>query len=289
VKKIVILTTSMIVIVNIFIFPHYVASAEECPTYDFQKLFTADYYPGTRWDNRSGIRDITWSPGASVIFDEAVERPFTPEEVTWLRDAFQSWDDALATVKFTEISSPTQAEIVIGFVDLSSQPNHPSATGYWNAWWMDNWRNRATIKFRVSESWWFGVKNRFIHAAQHEIGNVLGLGNIDPSSEFTSTLEDSWQPPFGTIPLSNFDIGIARQLYGESTCSSTFPATSIKAPDEIKAPVELTPEPGLGEKVVLPTPAKPDRKPVSITCTKGKISKRVTGLNPKCPNGYKKK
>jgi hypothetical protein len=26
-----------------------------------------------------------------------------------------------------------------------------------------------------------------------------------------------------------------------------------------------------------------------ITCTKGKISKKVSGVNPKCPAGYKKK
>jgi hypothetical protein len=28
---------------------------------------------------------------------------------------------------------------------------------------------------------------------------------------------------------------------------------------------------------------------VSITCTKGKMVKKVTGANPKCPAGYKKK
>jgi len=28
---------------------------------------------------------------------------------------------------------------------------------------------------------------------------------------------------------------------------------------------------------------------VSITCTKGKMVKKVSGANPKCPAGYKKK
>jgi len=168
--------------------PNPVASAEECPTYDFQKLFYTDYYPGTKWDNRSGIRDITWSTNAPVIIDEKVSRSFTIEEVTWLRDAFQSWDDALETLKFTEIPSSNQAEIVIGFVDLVSAPNSPSAASYWNSWWIDNWRNRSTIKLRVSETWWFNDKNQFIHAVQHELGNVLGLGDIAPSAEFTSAL-----------------------------------------------------------------------------------------------------
>ena len=52
------------------------------------------------------------------------------------------------------------------------------------------------------------------------------------------------------------------------------------------------------EAVVVPTPtptptpsvsAKPVVKAVTITCIKGKTSKKVTAVNPKCPAGYKKK
>ncbi len=50
-------------------------------------------------------------------------------------------------------------------------------------------------------------------------------------------------------------------------------------------------------EIVAPTPsptATPTVKPVtlkktSITCVKGKTSKKVTAINPKCPTGYKKK
>jgi hypothetical protein len=50
------------------------------------------------------------------------------------------------------------------------------------------------------------------------------------------------------------------------------------------------------EVVVTPTPtptpsasAKPVAKAVTITCIKGKTSKKVTAVKPKCPAGYKKK
>jgi hypothetical protein len=52
------------------------------------------------------------------------------------------------------------------------------------------------------------------------------------------------------------------------------------------------------EAVVAPTPtptptssvsAKPVVKAVTIICVKGKTSKQVTAVNPKCPTGYKKK
>ena len=41
-----------------------------------------------------------------------------------------------------------------------------------------------------------------------------------------------------------------------------------------------------------PTPSassKPAAKAVTITCIKGKVTKKVTAVNPKCPSGYKKK
>ena len=221
-----------------FIVPLQQAQAEVCPTYNFQSIFFEDYYPGTKWDNRSGNRTITWSPNALVINDESVARSFTLEELEWIRSAFQSWDDALDTVKFLETSQGAQAEIIIGYVALTSAANQPGATGYWNAWWNNNWRNRATIKLKVGSTSWFSVKSQFIHAVQHELGNVLGLGDIKPTSDIASTQEDSWQPPYGPVPLSDYDIGMIRQLYGESTCPSTFPNAAEKAAAELKAKQE---------------------------------------------------
>jgi hypothetical protein len=67
---------------------------------------------------------------------------------------------------------------------------------------------------------------------------------------------------------------------------------------EFSAPIiqaKLTQE---AEVVAAPTPtptptpsasAKPAAKAVTITCIKGKTSKKVTAVKPKCPTGYKKK
>ena len=224
-----------------FIVPQQQAQAEVCRTYNFQSIFFEDY-PGTKWDNRSGNRTITWSANASVINDESVTRSFTLEELDWIRSAFQSWDDALDSVKFTETPQSAQAEIVIGYVTLTSAANQPGTIGYWNAWWNNNWRNRATIKLKVGSTTWFSVKSQFIHAVQHELGNVLGLGDIKPTNDFASTQEDSWQPPYGPVPLSDYDTGMIRQLYGESTCPSTFPNAAAKAAAELKAKQEAEAE-----------------------------------------------
>ena len=237
------------------------AHAEECPIYDFPNLFSSEYYPDTKWNNVSGNRDITWSANAPVILDEPIVRNFSPEEMAWLQAAFQSWDDALETLSFTQVAYTRKTDVIVGFVAFTSAPNQPNAFSYWDGWWSGNWRDKATIKLSIGQSLWFTAKNKFIHAIQHEVGNVLGLGDIIPSEKFTSTLEDQWRPPYGNIPLSNFDIGMVRQLYGESTCPSTFSVS---------------------------TPKVPATKIVSIFCARGNVMKTVFGVEPKCPKGFKK-
>jgi len=223
------------------------AQAEVCPTYNFQSIFFEEFY-GTRWDNRSGNLEIIWSLNGKVIRDENIVRPFTEPEQTWVREAFTSWDDALSTVSFKETANPATAQISIGLVPL----NQPGAAGFWNATWFGNWRNVATIKIKESiiasnelslkskapfvDSNIF-QKNWLIGIVQHELGNVLGLGDIKPDSGIVSIQNDPFNlnPTFN--PLRESDVGMMRQLYGESTCPSTF-TPAYKAAAEFKAKQE---------------------------------------------------
>ena len=61
----------------------------------------------------------------------------------------------------------------------------------------------------------------------------------------------------------------------------------VKFSQEVPAPV-ATPNPSATPTT--PATAKPvAAKKTSITCVKGKTSKKVTAVNPKCPSGFKKK
>jgi hypothetical protein len=60
-----------------------------------------------------------------------------------------------------------------------------------------------------------------------------------------------------------------------------FSAPVIKAKLTQEAEVVVTPTPTASKKTVV--------KKVTITCIKGKTSKKVTAVKPKCPTGYKKK
>lgn len=195
-------------------------TAPNCPVFNFKTLFFADFSAGSIWDTSQGERSITWSAKATTIYDEATVRPFTKSELSWIRTAFQSWDEALATISFREVHANQSPEIVIGFVALKPSSIQLDAMSFWNTWSKDNKRYKATIKVSAADRQWFSVKNQFTHTIQHEIGNVLGLGDIKPSKSFVSVLEDPWQPPYGKPKLSTTDVAMIRQLYGESNCKS---------------------------------------------------------------------
>ena len=196
--------------------PSAIAAQLKCQKFNFNKLFYADYKSGTHWDNSSGVLQITWSTQSVKINDEVTNRSFTDNERTWLRAAFKSWDSALSTVEFLEVLPTDNPQISIGYVALNPQNLQPDAYGFWTSWATAGSRNKATIKLKVSEAHWFSKKNQFIHSVQHELGNVLGLGDITPTDAFASVLEDPWQPPYGRTKLSNTDIALIKQLYGEN-------------------------------------------------------------------------
>ena len=73
---------------------------------------------------------------------------------------------------------------------------------------------------------------------------------------------------------------------GATTQASAAPTASASA----SASASATPAPA-ETKAATPAPAatKAAPKATTITCVKGKVTKKVTAVNPKCPAGYKKK
>jgi hypothetical protein len=66
------------------------------------------------------------------------------------------------------------------------------------------------------------------------------------------------------------------------------PAYSDIVPVKITAaPKTLVQTPSLNPKPAVT--AKPAAKKITITCIKGKLTKKVSAVAPKCPTGYKKK
>jgi hypothetical protein len=249
-----------------------------------------------------------------------IQRSFGTPAQDWLREAFQSWDDALDSIIFKEGPLSEDIDIKIGWtqvleLDYESLFNVKAPNGL---------RSNATIEFK-HQSVFLIFKENFIQAAQSDIGHVLGMGYITPSSEIISVMEWPFQAPYGQVPLGEFDVSLIRAIYSESTCPSTFnpeiqanmkamqeaelkakqeAELKIKAEAEAYAAAEVKAKQeadakAAAEKLVADARAEASKilgaakaaatKKITITCTKGKLTKKVTAVKPKCPAGYKKK
>jgi hypothetical protein len=191
-----------------------VAMAEECPKNDLTKIFFEEYYGDVKWDNRVSPKEITWSTEVSSVNSAVVARKFTDAESGWLQESFDSWDIALDTISFKRVTDGLSAKIQVGLVAINNN-------GYWVVEQRGNYRETGAIQLSTISPF-LTTRNGFIEAAQSEIGNLLGLGDIAESAALDSVLKDPDTAPYGSIPLSDFDIDLIRQFYGESTCHSTW-------------------------------------------------------------------
>ncbi len=285
---------------------------------DLSPLFFEEYFPGIKWDNSSGNREITWTTNISKVNSKDIERIFTTEEEAWLDAAFASWDLALDTVKFKRVADPNVSEINVGYVAIQN-------SGYWTVELDNNFRVSATIEISSVPDF-IKTKEGFIEAAQSEIGNVLGLGDMPGTSNLDSVMKDPDTAPFAVIPLSDTDIDLLRQFYGESTCHDSWSpalkaakaealAIATKAANEAKAVADklaadkaaadkAAADKVIADKAIADAAAKAladkaiadakaaaaaKAKKKTITCVKGKLIKKVTAVKPVCPKGYKVK
>lgn len=285
-----------------------VARAEDCPKYDLDTLFAEEYFPGIKWDNSQGLKTITWSPYAKTIANQNIAREFKSDELQWLQIAFDSWDVALSTIKFQRVDNPINAEILIGITPLENN-------GFWTVQTSERIRRSGTIRIS-STTPIILTREGFIEVTQSEIGNLLGLGDIQKTIENDSIMLDPDLPPFGEEALNDFDIGLIRQFYGESTCKSAWPAelnqskanwvatkakaleqaqakadaeAAAKAKAELEAAERAKAEAEAKARAELEAQKANQAKRKTITCVKGKTVRKVTAVNPVCPKGFKKK
>ena len=111
---------------------------------------------------------------------------------------------------------------------------------------------------------------------------VYGFSKAPIKAELTIVSAD------GTPQIATTVLGEKNGWVSLSAKNFEFSAPVIKAKLTQEA-VVVTPTP---TATPTPTPsasAKPVAKAATITCIKGKTSKKVTAVNPKCPAGYKKK
>lgn len=271
-KKIIVLALA----ISFIVVPIKSNATEDCPTYNLSSLFYEDYYPGTKWNKK----EISWSANSLQIDGMAVIRKFSEDEIELIRIGIKSWDDALDSISFKEVSS--SANINIGLINLNSW-----LAGYWYSSWDANLsRQSGYIKINPN-SIFFKSKDGFVHSIQHEMGNILGLGDIKPNEKIISVLEDPFQDFYGNPVLGDFDTGLIRQLYNESTCTSSFLKNKNNKKESSIAVTEDSP---IKDSSV---PVKIIKQPIvkekyAIVCKNAKKTITIQRYNKDypCPKGY---
>ncbi len=316
-RKSIAISVALSLVAGLFTFlpiTNTIANAETCPEYNLQSLFFEEYYGDIKWDTSNAPRTLTWNAEGQIVEGIQVTRSFTEQENEWLKLSFESWDEALDSINFEYTNDATTADIKVGLVP--NRGNGSLDNGYWKVQEVGNFRAAGSIQL-VATSPFVESKNGFIETAQSEIGNLLGLGDIRGSVDVDSVMKDPDTAPFGSLPLSDYDIDVMRQFYGESTCHSAWPKSlvakkealakeiaeaKLKAEAEAKAAAEAEIANALNQSAVdsqaalevkLRAEMAAEKKALSkkrtIICVKGKTTKKVFGVNPKCPTGFKKR
>ena len=193
-------------------------------TDDLSSIFYEDYF-GFKWrSSEESVRSITWSPtfdlikvpgeGTSVVTgDISVYMPT-------IRQAFRLWDDAIPEINFVETTEGNSADITIAITHL------PENAAYWNSA-VDSSKHIAKSSIRFNDlEMLYTYKEYRLTLAMHEIGNVLGLGDIIPSDSIQSVQEDPIPEDFSGSALWDYDKQLIARIYPSAATTIATEATT---------------------------------------------------------------
>jgi hypothetical protein len=130
-------------------------------------------------------------------------------------------------------------------------------------------------------------------ATQSEMSSVRAtierLKSAPPTPSPSPSASASVEPTQTAVTNTPAITDTSKELTSPATSATaeTTPAVT-KNPDAKKTP-EAKPSVSPSAKPIVKIKAAPKKSLRSITCVKGKISKKLNGVNAKCPKGYKKK
>ena len=189
-------------------------------TIDLDSIFYEDFY-GAKWQTLPGqIRALKWS----IEDYGATDTGLTASHISSIQSAFEIWDDAIESIKFIELPSNSTADITLSafYVD-----GPESIFAEWSYDFNEDMHiTYATIGFDSDD-----LNNGYLFTtAMHEIGNILGLGDLAVSDDYRSVQEDPFPEVFTGNMLWDFDRRMINSLY-------------LNTDEEVVPPSHPTPKP----------------------------------------------
>jgi hypothetical protein len=159
---------------------------------------------------------------------------------------------------------------------------------------VNNW-NKQVEKFQLLESKYSGAQEiaiaRLKFGMPIEALQVVNCNNQDFRFKYVTNLDSSSNLITAWVELATIWANTANDV-GERTQreNEAKQAVADKAAAELKAKQEVEAKSAAELKAKKEADAKAAaQKKTTITCVKGKLTKKVTGIKPKCPAGFKKK
>lgn len=177
--------------------------------YKFDELFGDDYFH-LKWTHAEK-REIYWraeTDTLAVIADQPYlvdALPISDETKVLYAKAFELWDEHLDLLEFVETYDPDKTDIAIAVVNELPK----NSFGMWSATFEGNLFQKANIQIKED----ILDQPLFLTVLLHEIGNVIGLGDISPRSDIRSVQEDPFPEFFVGDTLWSDDAAMANQLY----------------------------------------------------------------------------
>jgi hypothetical protein len=147
--------------------------------------------------------------------------------------------------------------------------------------------NRAALRFREFES---NNQNLEIVALARL---KYYIADAPVAEELCLTKLEETRNKYSIVTATNIAVGLA-ELSDKVAVAKAEAEAKAKAEAEAKAAAELKAKQEAEAKAKAEAEAKAKAaavtsKKTTISCIKGKLVKKITAVNPKCPNGYKKK
>ncbi len=173
-------------------------------------IFYDDFY-GAKWETPIGsTREIDWSIENKQLIlpngDYIESTASLSEYASIIREAFFIWDNATDRISFIESHNGNSADITLSATTLDID----GSLGEWN-YAYDASKNIIKAIIRLNSDALDG--EWLITTVMHEIGNILGLGDIQPSDAIKSVQEDPFPDKFEGRELWQDDKSLLELIY----------------------------------------------------------------------------
>jgi hypothetical protein len=249
-------------------------------------------------------------PGAEikVPMQASVQQIFVPTSYKHLLDssepddiAFLVFDNKIGTPKIDLLANSNQVkEIVAAKTAITFYGYGITGLGQGAPGFSKSFPLRPIDQLRLTG--YEGKESTYINYAQEQSGAACNgdsggpaiaqfkgstyLVSVHSASKGVCSQSDGLDSNWGTIPGEYLDLYQSATSFVKANPSADL-ATPSASPTATPAPMPTASPSSTPSTSPRATPsASPAKK--TITCIKGKVKKKVTAVNPKCPAGYKK-